>query len=179
MYYCYWETIAIAQFCHYCYCYWLLLLISDLPELLLLIEKFSIDQLWKVPLILKNYCYCPFLALLLLPLFGTIAKGLSELLLLLLISDLPELLLLIEKFSIDHLCQRVSYKWNYLDGIFDTHSHVIKMCWLFSLLHIAYIAHTHFRNVVTFIWQATTYNFGDVWTILQLWSSLHNTHSLE
>ena len=56
-------------------------------------------------LVLKNYCYCPFLALLLLLL--TIAKGFLELLLLLLllISDLPELLLLllIEKFSIDQL----------------------------------------------------------------------------
>ena len=58
---------------------------------------------WNVLLLLKNYCYCPFLALLLLLL--TIAKGLPELLLLLLISDLPELLLLllIEKFSIDQL----------------------------------------------------------------------------
>ena len=56
-------------------------------------------------LLLKNYCYCPFLALLLLLL--TIAKSLPELLqlLLLLIKDLPELLLLllIEKFSIDQL----------------------------------------------------------------------------
>ena len=61
-------------------------------------------QAWNVLLLLKNYCYCPFLALLLLLL--TIAKGLPELLLLLLISDLPELLLLllIEKFSIDQLC---------------------------------------------------------------------------
>ena len=42
-------------------------------------------QAWNVLLLLKNYCYCPFLALLLL----TIAKGLAELLLLLLISDLP------------------------------------------------------------------------------------------
>ena len=57
---------------------------------------------WNVLLLLKNYCYCPFLALLLLLL--TIAKGLPELLLL--ISNLLELLLLllIEKFSIDQLC---------------------------------------------------------------------------
>ena len=29
MYYCYWKTIAIAPFWHYCYCYWLLLRASQ------------------------------------------------------------------------------------------------------------------------------------------------------
>ena len=71
-------------------------------------------QAWNVLLLLKNYCYCPFLALLLLLL--TIAKGLPELLLLLLISDLPELLLLllIEKFSIDQLWYFSLYLFRFL-----------------------------------------------------------------
>ena len=56
-----------------------------------------------VLLLLKNYCYCPFLELLLLLLLLT--RSFPELLLLLLLSALPKLLLLllIDNFSIDQL----------------------------------------------------------------------------